>query len=282
MPKKGNKGVVAVKLQLHSDLQYRLGISTASMFPYSLLPFVGPMMTAGWARYAGYDFLQVLPHRAVTGLEPFGTQGNLPALYLEDAWNPVRNLRQAFKGEDGDKGVPSNWRDWFGFPNPDKCDKVYDRLLIANHPRPISHSFEDAGFGRLVELCPELDRTPEEIDLLCGRGGYSLVLDTEHIERDFRDHDPRYGRPSRLLPDPDRLLETIHYLAKWVAVVHVKNIWRWHERDMIRAFLAADHGFFVDFIAEFTPEMASPRATQEYMQDFADKTRGFINECLGG
>jgi hypothetical protein len=270
----GNKEVVLL------DLKYRLGLSMMSVYTYSALT---PIKVSRWAKTAGLEFLQVLPHRGIDGYEKFA----LPALYVEDAWNPVWNLPQALRGEEGDKGMPSDWHDWAGFPNPKKCDQVYERLIAINHARPIAHNFKDAARGRLVELCPEIDKAPEEIDLICGRDGYQLVLDTEHIVRNWRGYDdpesPNYKRPNLLMPHANHLDETIRLLAPHVQVVHVKNIWRPLEQGMIRTLLAADHAPAIDFVMEYPPVIRKARfEIEEFASTLRYEISRYLNEQSGG
>src|SRR3989344_2045363 len=133
-----------------------------------LWPWGSPPRAACWAKEAGYEFLQVLPLRGTTGKE----QVALPVRYKEDAWNAIYGIWQAFRHQSGAAGMPSGLLDW----------AVYQT----------SPSF--GPFSSLVELCPELEMTPEQVAAKCKADNIGLVLDTEHLARDRRPFGPYHGK----------------------------------------------------------------------------------------
>ncbi|MCX6810278.1 MAG: hypothetical protein NTY30_00870 [Candidatus Berkelbacteria bacterium] len=234
-------------------MKIRFGISLASLIPHSLL---SAMMVARWAKEAGYQFLQGIPLRGMSGRERFP----LPMYYVEKAWNPVRSFGQARRHEPGAEGMPSCLNDWIASPSPEKCAEIFDHLP----GRVISHHFENAS-GYLVELCPELDMTPDEIAFKCRTEGYGLVLDTEHISRNYRENDEKHaGMTSSLITG-----DVVRILAPHIQVVHVKNT----DPDLsdavfVKYLLQSNHRDEIDFVAEFKPAMMLPGATRQHMFDF--------------
>lgn len=245
-----------------------------SLWPWSS---IDPRSAGNSAKLVGYDFLQVLPQRGILGHENLV----LPIRYIENAWNPVNSLIQALRHQNGTEGMPANWRDWLLFPNPNKCRQVFDRLRITNNAQPIAHDFETAAKngGRLVEVCPEMEMTPEQIALKCRIDGYTLVLDTEHLIRGFRENDERFCMPSPLVMDAG-FERAITVLAPYVQVLHIKSLELKHHQ-IVRAFLSRFGGDQLDIVAEYPPILGTPAAAKRHMTEFLERLHEFGEGGLG-
>ena len=217
-------------------------------------------MVSRWALEAGYQFLQALPLRRMTGSEQFC----LPVFYREHAWNPVWSFGQARRHEPGAEGMPSCLNDWIASPNPDKCAVIFNRLP----GREISHHFENAP-GRLVELCPELGMSPEAIAEKCRVEGHSLVLDTEHLSRNWRYFDPRKGKKEQPFVSyrGGGIPGTVNVLAPYIQVVHLKSVGEMSQ-TLVKCLFRAEHQEQLDFVAEYLPLRRDPWAVRSYMREF--------------
>lgn len=236
-----------------------------------------------WARAAGYDFLQILPLRGVSGMDDW----HLSVRYVEGAWNPVHSLWQALRHQNGAEDMPSNWRDWLAFPTPEKCAVSTTTMLILHGHCFIAHSFDNnkivelIGKERiLIELCPELEMSPEVIAEKCRQEGWGLVLDAEHLARPWRDFDPRKNQPHPFLDFEGGIFETIGMLAPYIRVVHVKWLTDDEREDVdkeiIRWLLGCDHRDEIDFVAEFTPILGPPAKVKRHMSRFLEKMREVV------
>ena len=243
-----------------------------------LWPWGSPTRAARWAREAGDEFLQVLPVRGTTGKEQFA----LPPRYVEDAWNAVHGLKQAICREPGATLMPSGPLDWVFFPDPITCRDI----LSGWTGHRISHSFGPR--SRLVELCPELEMTPEQIAAKCKADNIGLVLDTEHLPRDRRPFCLNRDKPHPFfpgvklsegeVPDFGAIRAVIDPLAPHISVIHVKSVvspsldWQ-----IISALMDAPaRRDKLDFVAEYKPPrhtLLNPWAARRYMADFLNEMR---------
>ena len=252
--------------------QFRFGISLMSLFPWSSLM---PERVSEWAKQAGYGFLQWLPQRGIHGWENFA----LPVYYVERAWNPVRGFFQALRHQPGDEGMPSSLRDWLAFPSPANCrSSLFNLQDSYPKARAISHRLDND----LVEICPELDLSPQAIADFCLLDNIGLVLDTEHICRQYRDNDESHKtKLSPLLDYSEGGLNcspAIDILAPHVQVIHLKNVWSEDDLRIVRRLMASSHQQRIDVVAEYKPTIASPAKTRAHMKDFLDSTKSFFAE----
>ena len=260
-----------------------LGISLASLLPWSmkswLWPWGSPTRAACWAKEAGYEFLQVLPLRGTTGKEQFA----LPVRYKEDAWNAIYGIWQAFRHQSGAAGMPSGLLDWAFFPDPITCWQIVSgRTGWTGYQ--ISHSF--GPFSTLVELCPELEMTPEQVAAKCKADNIGLVLDTEHLARDRRPFGPYHGKkPHPFFPgvnlsegqEPDRgaIKAVVELVAPHVKAVRVKSVASDSVDWLIVNSLvkAPTRHAKLDFVAEYKPPrhtLFNPSAARRHMATFRE------------
>lgn len=258
--------------------KHRFGLSTVSGYPYSAIDIA---MVAEWAAEAGYDFLQALPQRGIWGNEDLA----LPIFYAEKAWNPIwlpiqglpviKNIPFCY----GAEKMPATGFDWFGFPTPPSCRRAYLELLARTpRPRVVSHSFEDAerSGGMLVELHPELEMSPDDIDLKCGREGYGLVLDTAHLCRGWGDR-KRKG-PTPFWGYQSGLPGVVALLAPHIQVVHVKSVTDEMALKVVEWLLRSEHREKFDLIAEFKPCKDSLLHPRKFMRAFNNGMRRMVGE----
>lgn len=245
---------------------FRFGISLASLLPWSMRswfwPFGSPLRAASWAADAGYDFLQALPLRGMTGGEFWPRY----VLYKEGAWNPVNGLMQALLHLPGGEGMPSSLRDWIAFPRVGRCHDVANRLpgtRIRHEQLPY----------QLYEVNPDSGNTIEEIIQSCKQDRVSLVLDPEHLLRDSRQ------RPgwSPFGDTEDERFAAIEMLAPYVRVVHVKTTWDGPTGRVFRDLFGNDSAQDIDFVAEFTPSMSGPAMVRAHMKTFLGEMKAMVD-----
>jgi hypothetical protein len=97
-------------------------------------------------------------------------------------------------------------------------------LLRDRHIPKIYHAFDIN--NRLVEVHPSLDMTAEEIVVRCEATGCYLVLDLNHVRREYRPDeivvDPkRQGKPSPFGLDIQGWKQAIKVMAPFISVIHV-------------------------------------------------------------
>jgi len=248
-------------------------ISLASLLPWSSWPFGLAYRAIARARKAGFQGLQAVPFRGIW----WATKWLLPVLYKEHAWNAVwtflqvlpvlKNLRFMW----GDAGMPATPKDWVLFPSPPACRATERRLPGET----IDHGFRPG--ATLVELCPELDMTPEEIAEICHRRGIKLALDTQHLTRGFRVNDPRHNKPSPLANETN-WRHALDVLAPHIKVLHVKAI-DGLDREMVLYFLSVAPAGLYDLVAEFQPNMESMRHQLRYLQNFLTGLKELVAEA---
>lgn len=190
--------------------------------------------------------IQILPLRGILGNELWP----LPVIFREPAWNPVNSLREARTPDEAVIGS-HNPMDWLFFPNKQDSARVFSRLP----GQTIDHEFSSDGKPQLVELCPELLMTPEQIVDRCKRTGSRLVLDTEHLGRQFRESSTHYGQLSPLAND-QTWRQAIDVLAPHIDVMHVKST-TGLDADIVRHFLSRARLRNITIIAEYKPSKAS-------------------------
>lgn len=250
-----------------TDLKVRYIYSMLSAIPYCL---VAPTRVSEWARDAGYNGLNVAPHRGIDER----TQLVLPALMMEEAWNPVESLWQALRHQPGDCGMPSNWRDWLVFPSPERCKWIEATLRGI---RVIHHRAYYS--GALIELCPELGMTPVELAEECKHHNMGLVLDTEHLVRPIREFDQRKKGLTLQPFEAFGIGETIEMLALYISVVHVKVL-GWDEQAMIKILLhSPNRRAHIDFVAEYPPLKRGPRAVKRHIKEFLEGMKSLVESA---
>ena len=261
----------------------RYGISLASLLPWSMQswfwPWGSPTRAARWAKEAGYEFLQVLPFRGTTGREQY----DLPVLYKEGAWNAAFGLCQVLRHQLGAAGMPSGPLDLVFFPDPLTCRRV----VKGWKARFISHSFKM--HRMLVEICPELEMTSQEIAAKCEIDNIQLVLDTEHLVRDRRPFDSNFGKKPHPffpgvnlsegeMPDFGAIRAAIEPMAHHIVVIHVKSVAPGTiDRQIISALMdSPDRRDHLDAVAEYKPPrntLFNLWAARRYMADFLHDMR---------
>ena len=235
------------------------GISIASLLPYAMRTALwahgSPMMAAKWAQKAGYEFLQVLPLRGVTGRENWP----LPVKYHEGAWNPVNGLLQGLRHQIGGEGMPSTPIDWAFFPKIAECRKV-EALLPGEN---ISHHLAANG---LYEVNPDDRLAANTIARYCRDEGCRLVIDTEHLLR----ADRNAAEDSSVLgATRTERHEAVKVLAPYVAAVHVKSVTDSGSHTIVENLLsAANRPAEINFVAEYKPKLGTPSAVQDHMAWF--------------
>lgn len=242
-------------------------------------PWGSPTRATRWAKEVGYEFLQVLPLRGTTGREQFA----LPVPYKEDPWNAVFGPWQAIRHQHGAALMPSGPLDWAFFPDPLTC-----RQIVGGWPgQRIGHCFSQQ--STLVELCPELEMTPEEIAAKCQTESIKLVLDTEHLVRYWRPFDQNFGKKYHPffprvnlseghMPDFGAIRVVIAPLAPHISVVHVKSVAGGSVDWKIISALMDSPGRRdrLDYVAEYKPPrqtLLNPWAARRHMANFLQEMR---------
>lgn len=161
-------------------------MSLAHLEPWFNRLFPTPTQLIEAAKWVGFDFCMVLPMRGATGQEG-------PADYIryyEGAWN-AGTMWDLIFGRPGTYGTPPTFKDVLLFPGQEACESIttcWDRSGIQR----IGHGFST----RFIEISPRLDMTPWMIINNCERTGCKLVVDTNHLQREYR--------LDEIMLDPDR------------------------------------------------------------------------------
>lgn len=233
--------------------------------------FALPEVLIEEALAAGYDGVQMLPIRGSTGNED-------GVLLFEDAWNAVPSLWHALRHYPGAAGLPSCINDWVVSPTPMECEQVVSAMQHRDLPQVV-HQF-DGRIGHLVEVHPGLDMTPEQIIEKCGQTGQRLVLDLEHLYRNYREYEVEV-KPSRAgkLSPLGTGTRAAALLSPLVDVIHVKPLYHSIDEFLGREFFPLDseklpvdyvlHNSSADFVTvvtEYAPTkgmLLSPRKSRD-------------------
>lgn len=245
-----------------------LGINIASLAylcPGTNHLFATPNQLIKLAREIGFDFVMALPLRGATGQEE-------PAEYIrfyEEAWNPG-TIWDSLCRRFGPEGPP-RLHDILLFPSPEQCWEVSEKWLHRGVER-VDHDFSRAS---LVEVSPRLDMEPMQILQCCRETGARLVIDTSHLQRNYRADEilvnpSRAGKPSPLGLSLDDWLAAIDLWAPVLApVMHLNvdaqafaNVREGNARLITRRWLKATAGLNQQVIMEFRPSWKS-RANSE-------------------
>lgn len=243
---------------------YRYGISMASMLTLNYLslgknhglPSLAEIMV--FARVFDFDFVQGLPIRGTDPgeLSTYSDEDKAPVRYYEGAWNAVPGLMHALRQEPGTEGTPSNWLDWYLFPNAAECYRIEEEFNRIG-ARKIGHDMIGPGC-RLTEIHSGLKLFPENIRDLCEQTGQRLVLDTTHLVD--QKHSQCLGN------DWVEWKHTVMTLSPYIDVIHVHPV-----DGEFAAFLRGDStlteriigwalkytgGRDLDLIAEYNPGFA--------------------------
>lgn len=226
----------------------RIGLSIASLLPWSAIPVIGLKIAARMTKRAGYSFWQVLPLRSATATSLKAT--GIPVRFAEQAWNATTFIAH-FRGKPGAEGAPTKLHDPLFFPNPKGCDRRFAQIRQIPGVKLISHHLAEMSEGWLVEIHPGLQRSVSELKAIVTEAEWRpYVIDLRHLRRfadgfGFSEWQQALGT---LLP----FTSLIHIQAKssleWLGFLRGRKV----ELAQMLIFIK-DWGYDGPFITEFKP-----------------------------